>query len=158
MERRRQYLIDRSIQLSFLKFVLALLIVVCVFFSFIMLRINRYLTDYIMQTVEEVAKNPDQQMSSIHLGDLKKEFAKKDVLFILEICFVVLLLGGIISLLTIRFTHRLAGPVYRLNTVFDKALQGDYSSRASLRKRDLLKDLAQKLNRLMDSMDKRSRS
>jgi len=157
LERRRRYLIDRDIQISFVKFVLALLVVVSIFFSFLMLHINRYMTDYIMVTVEEIAKNPGKEMSSIHLGDLKKEFVKKDIIFVLEVCFVVLLLGAIIGLLTIRFTHRLAGPVYRMHSALDKALHGDFSPRIMLRKKDLLKDLVNKLNHLIESMDKRSR-
>jgi nitrogen fixation/metabolism regulation signal transduction histidine kinase len=156
LERRRRYLIDRGIQISFLKFVLALLVVVSIFFSFLMLHINRYLTDYIMLTVEEIAKNPNQEMSSLHLGGLKKEFVKKDIIFVLEVCFVVLLLGAIIGLLTIRFTHRLAGPIYRMHTALDKALKGDFSPRIVLRKKDLLKDLVDKLNDLIESIDKRS--
>lgn len=59
-----------------------------------------------------------------------------------------ILAAGILTLLTILLTHRFAGPAYVMREAIDGMLEGDYGKRLSLRKKDYLKDLAVPLDQL----------
>ncbi|MBI1869768.1 MAG: hypothetical protein HYS07_01085 [Chlamydiae bacterium] len=155
MERRRKYFIDKTIQLSFLKFVLILLLVVCGGFSFFLLRVNNYLTEYIVTSLEQPSMGSIPIKLEPALPQFKANLYQKDFQFLVEIYSAVLLLGLMVSFLTLRFTHRLAGPVFRMKTVLDRVIQGDYSPRIHLRKKDHLKELAEKLNILLETLDKK---
>lgn len=154
-KRRKKVLIDKTFQLSFLKFILAVLIIVCSCFSFFLIRINTYLTDYIMVSVEESARPATYVNSAAYLKTFKNQLQKKDMQFILEVYLAILIVGIMVSILAIRFTHRVAGPVYRFKKVIDSAIKGDYSVRITLRKHDYLKDLSDKLNELLASLEKK---
>lgn len=48
----------------------------------------------------------------------------------------------------IRISHRIAGPIYRIRMYIDSLLRRDYSQGLRLRKKDELKEIAAKLDRL----------
>jgi len=64
----------------------------------------------------------------------------------LAIMVVVILIGVILS-------HRIAGPVYRIAEDIDRVLSGERGVRVSLRRKDALEDLAQKVNQLIAHID-----
>jgi methyl-accepting chemotaxis protein len=64
----------------------------------------------------------------------------------LAIMVVVILIGVILS-------HRIAGPVYRIAEEIDRVLSGERGVRVSLRRKDALEDLAQKVNQLIEHID-----
>ncbi len=131
-----------------------LLILICGCFSFLLVRINSYISDYILVSVEEGSISSNAS-SSNHLADLKKELEKKDSQFTLLVYLVILIVGGCTSYLVIRFTHRVVGPVYRFKKVLETAIRGDYSTRITLRKNDYLKDLADTFNELLATLEKK---
>ncbi len=53
----------------------------------------------------------------------------------------------------IIYSHRLAGPLYRVEKALHEIGQGDLTHRIKLRKNDQLEDLAQSLNRFAQRMD-----
>jgi hypothetical protein len=53
------------------------------------------------------------------------------------------------------YSHRIAGPVYRMQKDIEKALEGEKGVRVHLRKKDKLKDLAEKVNALIDAYEKK---
>jgi methyl-accepting chemotaxis protein len=55
-----------------------------------------------------------------------------------------------IVLLTVYFSHKVAGPIYRLEKACNSVIDGDYRERIVLRKGDELQNLAQLLNRVID--------
>jgi methyl-accepting chemotaxis protein len=61
----------------------------------------------------------------------------------------------IISVLGIFYSHRIAGPVYRMQQDIEKALGGEKGVRVQLRKGDKLKDLATKVNALIEAYEKK---
>jgi methyl-accepting chemotaxis protein len=61
----------------------------------------------------------------------------------------------IISVLGIYYSHRIAGPAYRMQKDIDRVLAGDKGVRIRLRKGDKLKELASKLNGLIESYEKK---
>lgn len=67
--------------------------------------------------------------------------------------FVGMLVSGFLSVLvTVIVTHRLAGPLYRLEQVIDRIAAGDFSSGFALRKGDDLVGLATALNRAIGNL------
>ncbi|OFZ60802.1 MAG: chemotaxis protein [Bdellovibrionales bacterium RIFOXYB2_FULL_36_6] len=54
--------------------------------------------------------------------------------------------GGIVVVVTLILTHRVAGPFYRFEKTLDQMMDGDISRKIILRKNDEGKDLAQKIN------------
>lgn len=54
--------------------------------------------------------------------------------------------GGMVSIVTLILTHRVAGPFYRFEKILDEMLNGDISKKIILRKKDEGKDLARKMN------------
>lgn len=65
-----------------------------------------------------------------------------------------LLIMIVLVLIGIFFSHRIAGPAYRMITVIDKVLEGDITERVRLRKKDKLTELADKINLLLDEYEK----
>ena len=53
----------------------------------------------------------------------------------------------------IATSHRIAGPVYRIAADIDRALAGERGVRVSLRSKDALSDLAEKVNALIERVD-----
>ncbi len=63
------------------------------------------------------------------------------------------LIGGVLSVFAVRYTGHYAGPVYRMSTDIRRALAGESGVRIQLRSGDELKELAQRLNALLDALD-----
>ncbi len=58
----------------------------------------------------------------------------------------IVLGGGMVVVVTLILTHRVAGPFYRFEKTLDEMMAGDISKKIILRKKDEGKDLAQKMN------------
>lgn len=52
-------------------------------------------------------------------------------------------------------SHRLAGPIYRLERDLEDIAKGNFSIRIKFRKKDELKSIAEGINRILDEMEKR---
>jgi len=65
-----------------------------------------------------------------------------------------LLILVVVAVIGIFYSHRLAGPVYRINKDLQKVLDGEQGVRVSLRKEDKLHDLADQINALLDKYEK----
>jgi len=55
----------------------------------------------------------------------------------------------VLTALTMIFSHRIAGPIYRFEQTLDKLIQGEDVEYVRLRKSDELKGFADKLNELI---------
>lgn len=58
----------------------------------------------------------------------------------------IVLGGGLVVIITLFMTHRVAGPFYRFEKTLDEMIEGDISNKIILRQKDEGKDLAQKIN------------
>ncbi|MDY6903628.1 MAG: HAMP domain-containing protein [Thermodesulfobacteriota bacterium] len=69
---------------------------------------------------------------------------------------VIVALGGLLLfIVTVFLTHRISGPLYRLNASIKAMAAGDFSFQVVLRKKDDAKELAESLNRLSDELSGR---
>jgi len=64
-----------------------------------------------------------------------------------------LLIGIVLSVFAIWYSHRIAGPVYRITTDVRAALRGKRGVRIRLRRRDELLELANQINQLLEELD-----
>jgi sensor histidine kinase YesM len=60
----------------------------------------------------------------------------------------------VITAFSVIFSHRIAGPLYRLEQTLDKIIQGDHAESIQLRKGDELEELAEKINKLIHILRK----
>jgi methyl-accepting chemotaxis protein len=61
---------------------------------------------------------------------------------------VVVAGGGLLFLMSVMMTHRVAGPAYRIEKSLEKMLEGNFGFKIILRKNDEMKPLAKKLEAL----------
>jgi len=66
----------------------------------------------------------------------------------------LLLISPLIFILGLLFSHRIAGPVYRIGKTLEEISKGNLSLRVRLRKGDELVDLADMINNLTESLNK----
>ena len=101
----------------------------------------------------------EQLMSIFKVVDqeLKWELILNDVfydsIFKIMIAFFLLGLGGF--LLILRLTHRYYGPLVSIERFVESIEKGDFKARITLRKKDELKSLVKKLNKMAESIEKK---
>jgi methyl-accepting chemotaxis protein len=64
-----------------------------------------------------------------------------------------LIIAVVLSVLGIRHASRIAGPIYRMSTDIRRALAGETGVRIHLRRRDEMRDLAQRVNGLLEALE-----
>ncbi len=69
-------------------------------------------------------------------------------------CFLVMA-TGLVLWNALRFSHKVAGPMYRIGKTLQAVRAGDPSVRARLRNGDHLEDLAQEINEFLDWLEER---
>jgi len=70
----------------------------------------------------------------------------------IQILLSLLLITPLVVLIGIFLSHRIAGPIYRIEKTLSAIAEGDIASRITLRKRDELKSLADGINLVIDSL------
>jgi methyl-accepting chemotaxis protein len=169
--KRKQFFINRELQgkymLSFAIPMFSLLIFFAVLFYFALVRgldgsldmLNQDVTEQITFSLEGKS-NPSAEDYEFALESVKstitgfaqdegKRAAVQQLLFWIIIPGFVLLMVQVL-LLTIFFSHKLAGPVYRLEIAMNRVIDGDYSERVKLRDGDQLMNLAELLNEVIE--------
>lgn len=131
--KRRHYFIDGKFQGQhvFNNYILTLIV--------ILLFIGLF-TFFTSDALTIVYTQNDLQLERTPLILLKK---------ILLIAWILLIPGGIwITLRTIMVSHRMAGPLFKLEKTMDEMCLGKIGDRIYLRQKDHCKDLAEKINTL----------
>ncbi len=173
---RKQYFIDRNIQgkymISFLIPMLIMLVFMLVILYFAAQNIVSTTSDIIRKdfndiTAEQFMDKQDPEVSDYRavldeMKDYLRSYAEEQDYrrAVLTVIMIVLGIGTMlvviqITLLTIFFSHKIAGPVYRFKKACDDIVNGDYSRRIKLRKGDQMQDLAEKMNESLDATKER---
>jgi methyl-accepting chemotaxis protein len=86
------------------------------------------------------------------LNEARSLDAEITSLFPLFLALVLLILsaGGLVALQAVRYSHRIAGPSYRLLQSLERIKRGNLEFRVDLREGDELQELADGINSLMD--------
>ena len=64
----------------------------------------------------------------------------------------LLLIAPVVILIGVRLTHKIAGPLVRINAALLKLAQGDYGVHITLRRGDSLVEVAEAVNRLATAL------
>ena len=136
---RKQYLVDRAYQLSFVTKTFMMVFTVAVLSSLLAISLlwtNMYRPDLEMQI------------------NLIAAFIAVATTLLIELLVAI----PIVYILGIRQSHRIVGPMNRLKQMITAIGAGDYSQRITLRQGDALEDLAKAINQMAEQLGQRSSS
>lgn len=137
IERRRRHFINTKLQIRYLRIILiaillpTLLFAICLYYLFFCLMAEQ------LGIPESIAYNIIPVFNKINLM----------LLFGMPIIFMAILYWGVL------ISHRIAGPVYRIEKELDKIVKGDFSIRIKLRKKDELISIAEGINKILDRIE-----
>ena len=133
-ERRRRYFIKPGFQFRYLRLVLAAIILPVLLFSACLYYLIFYLMAEQLGIPESIAYNLIPVLKKINLI----------LLFGLPAVSAAVLFWGVL------ISHRIAGPIYRLEKDLEKIAGGDFSLRIKIRKKDELGSIAAGINKVLD--------
>ena len=128
MQKRIQYLIKTRMQLGL---ALRFLLIISMLFAFV--RFEAYIT--VWPVVAEFV--PD-----VSIDLMNRLILLRFLYFVFPILFVM-------AAVTVIFSHRIAGPIYRIERTLDELIQGQDLACIQLRQGDELKGLAGRINKLI---------
>ena len=131
--RRRRYLVNRAIQLPFVGMLLCLLLIMG-----LASLASVYLTLWSVLRAFELFGDPATVALFTTVG--------------LAVTLELLVVAPLVVLLGIRMTHRIAGPLVRINAALDQMAQGNFNVNLKLRKGDLIGELAGHVDRLATAL------
>lgn len=136
--RRRKYFIKKRLQFKYLLFVLLAMLIpttVC----------GGVLYYLIWQTIAAEIAIPEMLAEN-----LVPALNKVNIILSISLPLVFLLM----LLLSIYISHKIAGPVYRLERELIEIANGDYSRRIKFRSNDELQEIADNINKLLENLCK----
>ncbi len=77
-------------------------------------------------------------------------------LFMMQLSLIGIILTFLITIFILL--HRGLGVMHRMEEILEKIIDGDYSLRLSLRKKDIMQSFANKLNKVLDLLEAKSKS
>ncbi|MBI4978166.1 MAG: HAMP domain-containing protein [Spirochaetes bacterium] len=160
---RKQYFINKDLQLRIMRDVFFTVLVL----TFVLSLSIYYVVNSRLTKSVELGKNSIENIDAgrgtsavtrvkhmakdTRIIDVTKDNMYVDIIKIFVLNIVFSLLVVVFSFMFI--SHRIAGPVYRFSKAFDALREGDLSVTVNLRKKDELKDLADKFNVMMLDMN-----
>ncbi|WP_321992364.1 hypothetical protein [Marispirochaeta aestuarii] len=163
--KRRQLVVDRRFQLRFVGSFLLSVLVSLVIFTLVVglyywfsnmagenlfkefITIDRQVIEeriIIEEGVERVVKVPGTKTI---LGIKRWELVLPAILLNNLIIMIIMIIFGI------RYSHRIAGPAFRINSDIDKVLQGSKGIQIKLREKDRLREVAFRVNKLIRRLE-----
>jgi len=136
--RRKKYLILIKFQLKY------------IFYILLFLYIGAAVAGYTVYWTTWVTLG-DKLANVYPTGRLLYIFRAANITLLLRI----LLITPIFVLIGTFLSHRIAGPIFRINKYIDALISGDYSQGLHLRKKDELKDVAEKLGKLREALSEK---
>lgn len=133
--KRTKYLVSTQFQLRYVGIILLLMLVTAVICSYTI-----YYT--VMVLIGEKLSNVYPQGRLIAIINTVN----------LRILFSLLLITPVVTAIGIYLSHKIAGPIYRIEKFLDDMALGNLASRIVLRKGDELMSVADKINILSDSL------
>lgn len=101
----------------------------------------------------------ENYMILVDLSPMTDE-AKTQLYYELHQLILILVVGSILfliitSLIGVLFSHRVAGPLYKMKKTFEQITNGDKNLRIHLRPNDEFVDLAETCNKMLDSLNEK---
>lgn len=80
-------------------------------------------------------------------------FSNIDLFFVIKVVILLSLGSLVIGGLSLFASHRIAGPIFRLNKSLKNITKGNYDERLSFRKNDYFQEIAKNFNDMADSFE-----
>ncbi len=135
--KRKQLIVARKFQLKYAGIILLMMFITAGFCSYAI-----YYTTIILFGEKLANVYPQGQLASVINA----------VNF--RILVSVLVVSPLIGFLGIYLSHKIAGPIFRIEKTIGKMTQGDFSDRITLRRGDEMKSLADSINKLADFLER----
>jgi nitrate/nitrite-specific signal transduction histidine kinase len=173
---RKHFFIDRRMQGRYMMTLLIPMLIMLVFFLIVLYSASQSIVGTTTRIIKEEVENKiavqfqDQQNPPVEayqalVNNIKsyiRDFSsdakyRKAVLESLMWIFGIgiLLIVAQIALLTIFFSHKLAGPIYRFEKMCHTLIEGNYTDKIYLRRGDEMQNLANLLNEVIRLTDER---
>ncbi len=133
--KRKQYLVSPKFQLKYSGIILLLMFITALMCSYVV-----YYTSMVMMGEKLASVYPQGRLVSI----VK--------LVNLRILLSLILMSPVVIVIGILLSHKIAGPIFRIERFLNKMASGDFTSRISLRKGDELMTIAERMNSLSESL------
>ncbi len=161
---RKHFFIDRKLQGRYMLTLLVPMLILLLFFLVTLYFASQSIVSTTTNTIKEDVESKtelafqDQANPAVeaYLADIKnylREFSsdakyRRAVLERLLLIFGagILIIVVQIALLTVFFSHKLAGPIYRFEKVCNNMIEGNYTEKIYLRKGDEMQNLARLFN------------
>jgi len=135
--RRRKYIIQRGLQFRYIGLVFGLALIVSIVTGWTVFATGWYFLG--------------EKLASVYpQGRLIYVLRATNLALIRNL----LLVSPLIFILGLLFSHRIAGPVYRISKTLEEITKGNLGLKIKLRKGDELVDLADMINNLTDNINK----
>jgi methyl-accepting chemotaxis protein len=160
--RRKQIVVNRSFQLRLVGAFLVAVVVALVLFTggtVLYYWISATVGDNVFAEYIVIHRQVERTRETVEDGHLVRQTYYESVpqppikrweLVIPAILTNNLVLLAVMTIIGLFYSHRIAGPVYKMNREIRRVLEGSEGVRIKLRKKDKLKDLAATLNALLD--------
>ena len=132
---RKQFIVARKFQVKYAGIIMLLMFITAGFCSYAI-----YYTTMLMLGEKLASVYPQGQLVSL----------VKTINF--RILMSILVISPFVGFLGIYLSHKIAGPIYRIEKSLGTMASGDFSSRIKLRKGDEMVSLADAVNKLTDSL------
>ncbi|MCK4540668.1 MAG: hypothetical protein KAU17_00380 [Spirochaetales bacterium] len=166
MKKRKVYLIDRYFQFRIIAGFLYTILGALILFTTLTVAFywassstgENLFKEYItihrrVKEIREVIREGEVKVEE-HMRTVDIPGVKRWELVVPPILINNLIIMIIISLFGIRFSHRIAGPLHRINTDIRRVIEGDKEVRIDLREKDMLQGLAEDINHLIDEVQR----
>jgi hypothetical protein len=130
--------IKTTLQLRYLKLIVAAIVAVM-----IVVAITFYATFHLTLSTAQLGRYAEARLGEV--------FAWMNWLLVVE-CVVFALIGGFLSL---KLTHKVAGPLYRMEKMIQEAIAKGTAEEIKIRQGDELHNLVTELNSLINKISKR---
>lgn len=135
--RLSNYLLDKKLQLRYILVVTILSGVIAGALGFLIYQQNRAASE----SIEEDLKVLMQKSSADGIEeDIASDLQSGDRALVYKMALIGVGLVVILSMYLLIMTHRVAGPLFKISTYFDRMAEGKLGSVTPLRERDMLQD------------------
>jgi hypothetical protein len=142
LTRRRHYIVDKRLQFNFTILLIMIGAINAIFFGFIFYLFSQHIAMiYKPLLIDSVIQE--------NIVKFKNFILWRTILFGVAFeCILIVLLG-------IFFSHRVAGPIFKISKYLKEIGQGRYPGLIKLRKDDMLKNFAETVNEMIISLKDR---
>ncbi len=134
--KRKQYIVDKPFQFKYLFYVLTMMISTVIIVSFTIFFV----------TWDKIIKE------FFYIPDAAKKLADIFISTSQILIVPVLILIAIFSIIAIFFSHKIAGPIYRVEKIAEELKNGNLNIKVRFRKGDELQHLATALNNMISGI------